>query len=60
MTNSPSEENNPWKEIQGKYTWYESKLKETPKIFLKLLPPDKYASEIEVLDPEVVTTKNPQ
>ena len=60
MTNPPIEENNPWKQIEGKYTWHQSKLQETPSIFLQLLSPDDFSKvieEIEVLDPEVVTTK---
>lgn len=57
MTDLPSETSNQWIATEGKYVWHESKIEETPKIFLKLLPPDQYASEIEVIDPEVITPK---
>lgn len=60
MSNSPSKDNNPWKQIEGKYTWHQSKLNETPKIFLHLLSPDdflKAIKEIEVTYEEVNPTE---
>lgn len=61
MSNSPSE-NNYWIEVKGEYIWHQSKLEETPKIFLHLLSPDyflKAIKEIEVTYEEVKPNKKP-
>ena len=48
-----------WKSNDEKHIWHQSKIEETPSIFMKLLPPDEFAKNIEVFEPELVTTEKP-